>query len=240
LYKYFTEKHVIRPGRKLKKSVKKGIAAAILLLIFLVSFPLLKHLYTGKNSPVSGYSRVDQFKDQNPVHLRFAKANGISPLGSGKSLNEKLDELIKKERLVKVNDTKYYTINKLTHSHPYLVPGAKKLLDQIGSRFQKKLTNHQKETYLFKVTSLLRTKESQRRLSHSNGNASPQSAHLYGTTFDITYKSLAKRTLLGKTKSVYDGEAIRLLSEAIRELQKERRLVVVTEKNEACFHITMR
>jgi uncharacterized protein YcbK (DUF882 family) len=174
------------------------------------------------------------------VHLRYAKANGISPLGSRKSLNEKLDELIQKKRLVKVNETKYYTINKLTHSHPYLVPQAKKLLDLIGVRFQKKLTDHQKETYLFKVTSLLRTQESQRQLRHSNGNASPQSAHLYGTTFDITYKSLAKKTLLGKKKTVYDSEAIRLLSEAIRELQKERRLVVVTEKNEACFHITVR
>jgi hypothetical protein len=235
---YPIEKRATKPRRRLKKSVKRVLAIVILLLTFLVSIPLLRH-YTPQRT-ISGYSGVDRFIDRNPVHLKYAKANGISPLGSGKSLNEKLEELIRRERLVKVSETKYYTINKLTHSHPYLVPKAKKLLDLIGIRFQKKLTDHQKEKYLFKVTSLLRTQESQRQLRHSNDNATTQSAHLYGTTFDITYKSLAKRNLLGKKKTVSDGEAIRLLSEAIRELQKERKLVVITERNEACFHITVR
>ena len=37
-----------------------------------------------------------------------------------------------------------------------------------------------------------------------------------------------------------DAAAIRLLSETIGELRKEKKLVVVTEKKEACFHITVR
>jgi hypothetical protein len=39
---------------------------------------------------------------------------------------------------------------------------------------------------------------------------------------------------------VADGPAIKLLSETIGELRKEKRCVVVTERQERCFHITVR
>jgi hypothetical protein len=237
---YTTGKPGIKPHRRLKKPVRRIIAGLTVVLFLIISFPILKHLFDGQGKNNSGNSRVDNFRDINYVHLRFAKANGISPLLSGKVFQEKQDELIRKKSLVRVSDSKYYVLNKLSHSHPYLVPKAKKLLDLIGERFQKKLNDHNKKAYLFRVTSLLRTQESQKRLSHSNGNATSQSAHLYGTTFDITYKSLAKKTFFGGKKTIYEGEAIRLLSETIGELQKERKLVVVTERHEACFHITVR
>jgi hypothetical protein len=174
------------------------------------------------------------------VHLRYARMYGISPIASQKVFEQKVKILIGENKLVKISDSKYYTINKLSHSHPYLVPRAKKMLDLIGERFRKKLQENNLDEYQYRITSLLRTQESQRMLSFSNVNAASKSAHLYGTTFDITYRNLSKRSLLGVKKTVHDGTAIRLLSEVIRELQQERRLLVITERKEACFHITIR
>jgi hypothetical protein len=62
---------------------------------------------------------------------------------------------------------------------------------------------------------------------------------MYGTTFDIPYFTLVKRTLLWYEAEVIDGNASKLLSDAIGEMRKEGRCVAVTEKNERCFHITV-
>jgi len=62
---------------------------------------------------------------------------------------------------------------------------------------------------------------------------------MYGTTFDIPYFTLVKRTLFWKEAEVTDGRASKLLSEALGELRKEGRCVAVTERKEACFHITV-
>jgi len=226
--------------KRLKKPVKRGILLVGILLLLVIAVPHAVKYITAHSRQSYGTIRVDHFEDINAVHLRFAKKYGISPLKSVKDYQGKKDELLKKGRLVRIADTRYYKLNRLTHSHPYLVPEAAELLTRIGKRFQEKLENHGMDEYRFRVTSLLRTGESQKRLSHVNGNATSNSAHLYGTTFDITYKSLVKRSVLGREKIVPDAAAIRLLSETIGELRKDNRLLVVTETNEACFHITVR
>jgi hypothetical protein len=63
---------------------------------------------------------------------------------------------------------------------------------------------------------------------------------LYGTTVDITYARVFRKPKLDEDDEIEDGPAIKLLSEAIGELRKERRCVVVTERKERCFHITVR
>ncbi len=212
----------------------------MLALILTITVPLAFRLISKPARHPSGTIRVDNFKDHNKTHLRFAKKYGISPLKSGKEFQEKKNELIKKGKLVRIGDTKYYKLNNLTHSHPYLVPEAADLLVLIGKRFHQKLENKDMDAYQFRVTSLLRTGESQKSLSRINGNASSNSAHLHGTTFDITYKNLIRRSFTGKERAIPDAAALRLLSETIGELQKEKKLVVVTEYREACFHITVR
>ena len=42
------------------------------------------------------------------------------------------------------------------------------------------------------VTSVLRTQDDVKRLRRRNGNASPNSAHFYGTTFDVSWKRFQK------------------------------------------------
>ncbi len=223
----------------MKKSVKKGlilIGAAILLLI---SVPLtIKHLRPEIPGD-KGVVRVDRYRDLNAIHLQHAKKNGISPINLDKEVKEVAANLMEESRLVKITDTRYYKVDHLTHSHPYLTPGTAELLDLIGRRFSSKLRENNMGNYRFRISSVLRTRESQKRLSRSNVNATNESSHLYGTTFDIGWKKIYKQTFWGKSHLVADGPAIKLLSETIGELRKEGHLVVVTEMKEACFHITL-
>jgi len=214
----------------------------VLLILSLILFikPVSKSLGNFFNPESVGTVRVDKYKDLNQEHLRFAKNHGIKPFKSDKAYRQGKDALIESGKLVKVANNKYYIVNKLGHSHPYLTPKAKKLLDEIGKRFYKKLIEKGKGRYYFRVSSLLRTQESQKNLGKSNSNAAQNSAHLYGTTFDIAYKNVIRKPLPWIRRSVEDANVIKLLSETIGELRKEGQCLVVTEYREKCFHITVK
>ena len=238
-----------RGGKKfrLKKTVKRKLYLAggviLMLILAIIIIPRFIGSSDGDKPEVIksvGTIRVDYFKDLNAAHLKYAKANGIKGFKSNKEFKEQIGDLVDDDELVEIETCKYYVVDKLTHSHPYLTPDAAELLDDIGKRFQDKLEEHDLKKRYYQVTSLLRTGESQRGLSRSNVNASSNSSHLYGTTFDITYARVFTKQKLQKSAEIADGPAIRLLSEAIGELRKEGRCVVVTERKERCFHITVR
>ncbi len=228
-----------RSRRRLKKPVKRGLTAIVAMIITIVALFIFKPLSDAPAGKKTGNARIGKYRDINDIHLKYARGNGIAPLKSATAFKQELGELVKGKKLVRISDSRYYVVNKLTHSHPYLVPEAEELLEMIGKRFHTKLNQHQKDEYLFRITSLLRTMESQKRLKHSNINATNVSAHLYGTTFDISYKNFIRKNLIGKKKVVSDSQAVTLLSEAIGELRDEGKLVVITEYKEACFHITV-
>lgn len=213
-----------------------------LLVILFISFvgPVSRSLGNIFNPRGVGTVRVDRYRDLNAEHLKYAKANGIKPFKSGKAFRATIDELVEANKLEKVTNNKYYVVNRLGHSHPYLTPKAKDLLDEIGRRFYKKLEEKGKGRYYFRVSSLLRTQESQKSLSRSNSNAAQNSAHLYGTTFDIAYKNVIRKPLPWIRRPVEDAPVIKILSEVIGDLKKEGRCLVITEYQEKCFHITVR
>ena len=240
-----------RGGRryKLKKGVlKKFLIFCSISVIVLFSIFIFSRSETAEKmeeiEPIEpriiGTIIVDKYSDLNKVHLKYAEVNGIKGFKSDKEFNENIDKLVSKGNLVKIENSDYYVVDKLSHSHPYLTPKAADMLDEIGKRFQKKLEEKNMKKRYFQVTSLLRTGESQRRLGRSNTNASTNSSHLYGTTVDITYARVFRKPKLMDKYEVEDGPAIKLLSEAIGELRKENRCVVVTERKERCFHITIR
>ena len=212
------------------------IVFAIISIFLLPSF--ISKL-SSNNSEAYGRVRVDRYKDFNDKHLSYAKRIGIKPFKTEKAYRQGKDELLSDGKLEKITNGSNYIVNKLGHSHPYLVPKAAKLLDDIGKRFNKKLREKGKGNYYFRVSSLLRTGESQKSLGRSNGNAASNSSHLYGTTFDIAYKNVVKKPLPWIRREVADAAVIKILSEAIGELRKEGRCLVVTEYKEKCFHITV-
>jgi hypothetical protein len=240
-----------RKGRRFK--LKKGIRNKLLifgsiLVIIIIAVIVFSRPEVGEKSAEPqetselksiGTIRVDRYKDLNKVHLKYAKANGIKVFKSDKEFRENINKYVNEGDLIKIENSDYYVVDDLTHSHPYLIPKAAELLDEIGKRFQAKLEEKNLKKSYFQITSLLRTGESQRRLGRSNTNAASKSSHLYGTTFDISYARVFRKPRLSKDAEVADGPAIKLLSEAVGELRREKRCVVVTERNERCFHITV-
>ncbi len=235
------KKYRLKKGIRNKLVIFGSIVVFFIIAVIVFSQTAIAEKVMNSSEPrVIGTIRVDKYSDLNDAHLKFAKANGIGGFKSDKEFRENIKKYLKEGDLVKIETNDYYVIDKLTHSQPYLTPEAEELLEDIGKRFQEKLEENDLKKRYFQVTSLLRTGESQRRLGRSNTNATTNSSHLYGTTFDITYARVFRKPRLSKASEVEDGPAIKLLSEAIGELRKEKRCVVVTERKERCFHITVR
>lgn len=227
-----------RKMRRLKKSVKRALLLILISIVLIVSIPLIIKWIDSLEPQDVGIVRVDRFRDLNALHLKHARANGIDPIVKDKEVDLIAEKLIKLNKLKKLKDTRYYKVDKLSHSHPYLTPETIEMLNLLGKRFHQKLAEKKMGKYKFRVSSVLRTHESQKRLSRSNINATSDSSHLYGTTLDIGWKRIYKKTFWGRTHLVADGPAIKILSETIGEHRKEGHLVVITEMKEACFHIT--
>jgi len=186
------------------------------------------------NAPIS---QSNVLKDKNDIHLLHAEKNGLkNHFHNDTAFNSEIDEYVRKSILVKVNENGYYQIKSLTHSQPYLIPEAVDMLNEIGARFQKRLEEKKYNKYRFRITSLLRTEETQNKLCSRNSNATNHSAHLYGTTVDISYKNFYN--VIGDSiESSY--EAVQTLTNVLIEMRQECKFLAVRERKQSCFHITV-
>lgn len=183
---------------------------------------------------VISYKR--SFGDLNDTHLAAAKKNGVKPLQNREAALKLGDKVIE----IKSGDL--YQVDSLTHSIPFLVPKASALLDSIGANFLDSLENKGLNPNQVIVTSVLRTNDDVKRLGKRNINASKNSAHVYGTTFDITYKRFHKvEDPDGRPMQDVRADTLKLvLSEVLRDLKKKEMCYVKYELKQACFHITAR
>ena len=148
-----------------------------------------------------------------------------------------------KTKLVKLEDTDTYVIDSLTHSIPYLIPSAKELLDDIGRIFQDSLSAKGLNPNKLIVTSVLRTEDDIAALRKHNVNASENSTHRYGTTFDLSYWRYVKiPELRGRPYEDVPPEYLRAtLSQVLKDLHDQgNRCFVKYEKKQNCFHITVK
>lgn len=183
---------------------------------------------------VISYKR--SFGDLNDTHLAAAKKIGVSPL-QNREAAEKLGN-----KVVEIKSGDLYQVDSLTHSIPFLVPKASALLDSIGANFLDSLESKGLNPNQVIVTSVLRTYDDVKRLGKRNINASKNSAHVYGTTFDITYKRFFKvEDPDGRPMQDVRADTLKLvLSEVLRDLKKKEMCYVKYELKQACFHITAR
>ena len=178
-----------------------------------------------------------EFNDKNDVQLEVAQAIGVPPVQN----REAADKL--KTKLVKLEDTDTYVIDSLTHSIPYLIPSAKELLDDIGRIFQDSLSAKGLNPNKLIVTSVLRTEDDIAALRKHNVNASENSTHRYGTTFDLSYWRYVKiPELRGRPYEDVPPEYLRAtLSQVLKDLHDQgNRCFVKYEKKQNCFHITVK
>ena len=173
------------------------------------------------------------FGDLNDAHLASAKRIGVSPL-QNRAAAEKLGG-----KVVEIKSGDLYQVDSLTHSIPYLVPTAAAELERIGEGFADILQRNGLPHYQFYVTSVLRTKEDIKHLQKSgNINATTNSCHNYGTTFDLAYFRFNK---VARTREYMHQDNLKLvLGQVLLNEQRAGRIYVKYEYKQACFHVTVR
>lgn len=213
--------------------------AAILLAGTLLGSCKKKDMSLKLNEPrnirgVVSYKRA--FGDLNEKHLKVAQTIGIRPIDT----REEAEGMV--EQLEHITSNRLYAVDSLTHSIPYLIPGAANLLDTIGSNFLDSLASKGLNPNRVIVTSVLRTKDDVKRLRRSNGNASLNSAHFYGTTFDISWKRFQKvEDEDGHPLQDVNADTLKMvLSEVLRDLKQAEQCYIKYELKQGCFHITTR
>lgn len=208
-------------------------------LIFLSTGCKKKDMSLKLNEPrnikgVISYKR--SFGDLSEKHLAIAQIIGIPPLSNRKEAENM------KEKLTHITNNEHYTVDSLTHSIPYLVPRASNLLDSIAINFLDSLTIKGLNPNKIIITSVLRTKDDVKNLRKKNGNASENSAHFYGATFDISWKRFKKiEDEDGRPLQDVSTDTLKLvLSEVLRDLRQADKCYIKYELKQGCFHITAR
>lgn len=175
------------------------------------------------------------FPDQNDVQLLAANKYGVKPVMDREEAENR------KAELVYVGSNPYFYVDRLRSSIPYLVPRAVVLLQDIGRNFFDSLQVKGIPLHKIIVTSVMRSKADVDKLRGHNGNATQNSCHLYGTTFDICYNRY-------KTVEEPDGPSRRqvrndtlkwVLSEVLNDMRNNKRCLVKYEVHQGCFHITV-
>ena len=176
----------------------------------------------------------DKFRDTQAKQVRAAKAIGLKSPPQNRQEAAKMRGQLS---LIKSNDN--YVVDSLTHSIPYLVPAAARELERIGEGFAEILQRNGLPHYRFYVTSVLRTKDDVKHLQKSgNVNATSQSCHCYGTTFDLAYFRFDK---VSRTREYMHQDNLKLvLGQVLLNEQRAGRIYVKYEYKQACFHITVR
>ena len=175
------------------------------------------------------------FPDQNDVQLAAAQRHGV------KAVLDRKDAERRKSELVYVGNNPFFHVDRLNNSIPYLVPSASELLQDIGKAFFDSLQTKQIPLHKIIVTSVLRSKADVAKLRQHNSNATENSCHLYGTTFDVCYN---------RYKTVEDPQGPRrrqvrndslkwVLSEVLNDMRQQKRCLVKYEVKQGCFHITV-
>ena len=167
------------------------------------------------------------FNDINDTQLAAAMRLGIKP----RSKREEFDALLSAGKLVKLESCKYYKLDRLTHSVPYLVPEASDFLLALGELFQE----YSGTKTRFIITSVLRSGADVGKLAKGNVNATKNSCHCYATTIDITYNRFDHQ---GPARS--DGQLKLDLARALWDLKNSGYCYVKFEMKQACFHLTVR
>ena len=175
-----------------------------------------------------------EFNDLQDVHIVAAMKNGVEPLSS------RDDTLKLKKKLVRLpNELELYKMYDLTHSIPFLVPSAAQLLNDISLNFRDSLYSKELPLYRLFVTSVTRTDDDMGGLRRRNGNASENSTHRFGTTFDISWKRFDQ--IDNDTLRQLSSDRLKLvLGQVLFDLRKQERCYVKHERQQACFHITVR
>ena len=189
-----------------------------------------------KNRILSVPSFEKAFPDENDVQLAAAKKFGVEPI------HDRSKAEIKQKGLVYIGSNPYFYIDKLHSSMPYLVPSAAVLLQDIGNNFFDSLQTKGLPIHKIIITSVMRSETDVNKLRNHNLNATKNSCHLYGTTFDVCYNryKVVEAPESPKRRQVRNDTLKWILSEVLNDMRKQDRCYIKYEVHQGCFHITVK
>ena len=175
------------------------------------------------------------FPDQQDVQIVAAGKHGVAPVQNREEAEHS------KGKLVYVGSNPFFYVDKLNNSIPYLVPRASVLLQDIGRAYFDSLQIKGIPLHKIIVTSILRTKDDVSKLRTRNGNATENSCHLYGTTFDICYNRYKQIQTEKQPRRQVQNDTLKwVFSEVLRDFRNKNRCYIKYEVKQGCFHITVR
>lgn len=194
---------------------------------------------------------------RNPEHLVAAERFGVDPPVD----REAAEALLDTNALVALEDNRYFHVRDMDHSVPYVTESTQNLLTLIGMEFQKALREAGLPPYRFVITSGTRTLDDQRRLQGVNVNAAAKSSHWFGTTVDLHYAAfdyradddslqanedvdpqLLRELVMNRYAALAeseDGALKAILGRTLRALQREGDVLVIYERRQPVYHITV-
>ena len=175
------------------------------------------------------------FPDQQDVQIVAASRHGVAPVQNREEAEHS------KCKLVYVGSNPFFYVDKLNNSIPYLVPRASVLLQDIGRAYFDSLQIKGIPLHKIIVTSILRTKDDVSKLRTRNGNATENSCHLYGTTFDVCYNRYKQIQTEKQPRRQVQNDTLKwVFSEVLRDFREKNRCYIKYEVKQGCFHITVR
>ena len=207
-----------------------------------------------------GSIRRDMRLHLNATHVATARGNGVGPVRD----RAHLATLVDRGALVQLPEsTQWWVLRDLDHSLPYVTPGTRAALEEVGRRFHARLDEHGLPPFRLDVTSVLRTSDQQSALQRRNSNAADErSSHEFGTTLDIAYlsfaapQSLDHRSLaaeLDVSPTLRAEVATRLdslgtlhaphlegeLGAVLQQLERDGMVLPLRERGQPVYHITV-
>ena len=197
-------------------------------------------------------------RNLNSQHLDRARHAGITPVASASELDIHLEN---GSLMTLVVETPHWRVRELDASVPYVVPSVGRLLSDIAVRFHQELKKMGLPAYRLEISSVLRTGSLQVALQRTNENAARgRSSHEYGATVDIAYEAFAapmavsedtsdpdcnellsvyRKISLERVAARKSRELTAILGRILREMQDEGRVLVLMERLQPVFHITV-
>jgi len=194
----------------------------------------------------------------NDAHIEKARELGVSGLDDSGLVRDACGE----GRLVLLEENRFWRIQDLKNSLPYVTPDTYRLLELIGARFQERLGREDLPPFRYTISSVLRTREDHAHLQRINRNATRGvSSHEFGTTVDILFREFdysAASPLLFRVltrmpgrqadfrKAEFDALGMEyawalktILAKVLIELQREGKCYVILERRQPVFHVTL-
>lgn len=240
-----------------KQATYKRIRLCVKTLLLLWCLALLTFFVFPQQTNQLIAHLFEQRKDQQHVK----KSDCFSPINYATSLDDKVKQhwqhsfqkgikstlkdsrgiqaLYDQQKIVLIEPCSFYTIDRLTHSYPFAVAEVQSFLNELGKRFQQRLSNTKLADTKFQLTSLLRTEHSLKRLRRINRNATKNSTHLHGTTVDIAY-DIFFDAALKPHDSIVTNYLKEQLAAVLIAMRNEERCWVKHERFQPCFHVVVR